>query len=33
MQKSKDSQIVVSRHFDLFENPRIVFCLEEHFNL
>ena len=33
MQNSKDSQIVVSRQFNLLENPRMVFRREEHFNL
>ena len=33
LKKSKDSQIVVSRQFDLLENPRIHFHREEHLNL
>ena len=33
LKKSKDSQIVVSRQFDLLENPRVVLCREEHSNL
>ena len=31
--KSNDSQIVVSRQFDLLENPRIIFRREEYSNL
>ena len=33
LKKSKDSQIVLSRQFDLIENPRMVFRREEHSNL
>ena len=33
LKKSKDSHIVVSRQFDLLENPRILFRREEHSNL
>ena len=31
--KIKDSQIMVSRQFNLLENPIMVFCREENFNL
>ena len=30
--KSKDSQILVSRQFDLLENPRMLLCHEGHSN-
>ena len=33
MKNSRDSHIVVSKQFDLLENARIDFCIEEHFNL
>ena len=33
LKNSKDSQIVVSRQFDLLENPRVIFHREEHSNL
>ena len=33
LKKSKDSQIVVSREFDLLKNLRIHFCRKEHLNL
>ena len=33
LKKSKDSQIVVSRQFDLLENPRMVLRRKEHSNL
>ena len=33
LEKSKDSHIVVSRQFDLLENPRIHFSCEKHLNL
>ena len=33
LKKSKDSQNVVSRQFDLLKNPRIHFHREEHLNL
>ena len=33
LKKSKDSQILVSRQFDLLKHPRVVFCREEHYNL
>ena len=33
LKKSKDSHIVVSRQFDLLENPIIVFRRKEHSNL
>ena len=32
MKNSIDSQIVVSKQFDLLENPRRSFRVEEHFN-
>ena len=31
LKKSKDSQIVVSRQFDLLENPRVVFLSRRTF--
>ena len=33
LKKSKDSQIMVSRQFDLLENPRVDFRCEEQFSL
>ena len=33
VKKSKDSQIVASRQFNLLENPRVDFRREEHSNL
>ena len=33
LKKSKDSQIVVSRQFDLLKNLRMIFRCEEHSNL
>ena len=33
LKKSKDSQIVVSRQFDLLKNPRDVLRREDHSNL
>ena len=32
MKNSRDSQIGVSKQFDLLKNPRIDFCVEEHFD-
>ena len=32
MKNSRDSQIVVSKQFDLLKNRRMGFCVKEHFD-
>ena len=32
MKNSRDSQIVMSKQFDLLKNPRMGFRVKEHFN-